>query len=80
VCFRPAGGATVRMARRGVPRAGVEKQNRGVPAGAAGAAVLRKGQVYKGSFYRCTLKKGDVRCANPAKHGFEIGRIEVYRW
>ena len=80
VCFRPAGGATVRMGRHGVPLAGVVKQNRGVPAGAAGAPILRKGHVYKGSVYRCTLKKVDVRCTNPAKHGFEMGKVEVFRW
>jgi len=80
VCFRPAGGATVRMARHGQPVAGVVRQNSGVPAGAAGAPILRAGHVYKGSFYRCALKKGDVRCSSSTHHGFEIGKVEIYRW
>jgi antitoxin (DNA-binding transcriptional repressor) of toxin-antitoxin stability system len=80
VCFRPDNGATVRLARRGAPNAKIVAANRGVPARARSAPLLRKGHVYRTSVYRCSLKKTDVRCTNGVRHGFQIGKDAIFRF
>ena len=54
--------------------------NRGVPARARTAPLLRKGHVYRTSVYRCSLKKTDVRCTNGVRHGFQIGKDAIFRF
>lgn len=79
VCFRPDG-VTARLAPHGVPSAKRVPDNRGVPARARRAPLLRKGHVLRPGVYRCILKKTDVRCTSPTGHGFQIGKEAVFRF
>lgn len=81
VCFVPTTGATVRLARGGVPKAEVEAENRGVPAEARSAPVLARGVSISVSGYTCTGRKaGVVRCRNAGGHGFELSSESVFRF
>ena len=80
ICFQPATGATVRLGPSGVPKSSLVEDNKGVPAGASGAPVMRKGAVITSGDYRCTFQNGAVRCTNPAGHGFLIGGTSIFRF
>lgn len=80
VCFQPATGATVRLGPSAVPKSSLVEDNKGVPAGTAGAPVMRKGVVITSGDYRCTFQQGAVRCTNPAGHGFLIGGVSIFRF
>jgi hypothetical protein len=80
ICFRPDNGATARLTPRGRPTAKLVSNNRGIPARALRAPLLRKGQVVHPGVYRCSLKKTDVRCSNPTQHGFQMGKVAIFRY
>ena len=80
VCFQPESGATVRLGPSGVPKSSLSDDNEGVPAGARGAPVIRKGQPIRVDSYRCVFVQGSVRCTNPRRHGFLIGGVSIFRF
>src|SRR5436309_5504082 len=49
ICFRPANGATARLARKGLATASLVKANRGVPSKATSGLARRKGHAYRAS-------------------------------
>jgi hypothetical protein len=81
VCFVPRSGVTVTLGPRGrPPPAEIKDENRGVPARARSAPVLQKGRPITSGPFRCTLRKGEVRCANATKHGFLLGPKSIFRF
>ena len=80
VCIVTASGATVTLPPRGRPRVKVEAENRGVPPRARSSPVLKKGQVVTRGAFRCSLRKGEVRCTNRNRHGFLLGANSIFRF
>ena len=80
VCIVTASGATVTLPPKGRPHVKVEDKDRGVPSRARSAPILKKGRAVSRGVYRCALNKGEVRCTNGNRHGFQLGANSIFRF
>jgi hypothetical protein len=81
LCWRPATGFTIRLRSSGIPKEDFVRANRGLPRRVRSIPLLRKGRAVRRGGFRCMLAgKGEVRCTNRARHGFQLGKLLSYRF